>query len=66
MNGRYVLSPLAKEDIDRIWDYTAQCWGARQAEFYIRELKQHIETIAAQPGMGCACSEVRSGYYKYP
>jgi len=65
MTGRYVLSPRAQVDLDKIWDYKAKHWGIDQAEVYIRQLWQHIEAAAAQPKIGRACPEVRADYYKY-
>lgn len=66
MTGQYVLSPLAKLDIENIWNHTAQHWGIDQAEIYTRQLRNHIETVAKQPALASACPEVRAGYYKYP
>ena len=63
---RYILSPLAQNDIDEIWNYTAKNWDINQAETYIRDLKTAIETVAANPKWGRSCEKIRSGYYKYP
>jgi toxin ParE1/3/4 len=65
VTDRYVLSPGAQSDLDDIWTYTEDKWGIDQAELYIRQLRQHIETVAAQPAIGRACFEVRAGYHKY-
>jgi toxin ParE1/3/4 len=65
MTGRYTLSPRAKADLDNIWDRTVERGGTDQAEFYIRQLWQHIMAAAPQPTLGRACPEVRAGYYKY-
>jgi toxin ParE1/3/4 len=65
MTGRYILSPRAQADLDKIWDRTAERWGVDQAEFYIRQLQQHIMAAAAQPSIGRACPEVRAGYHRY-
>jgi toxin ParE1/3/4 len=65
MTGRYILSPRAQIDLDKIWDRTVERWGVDQAEFYTRQLWQHIMAAAAQPTIGRACPEVRAGYYKY-
>jgi len=70
MTGRYILSPRAqadldKADLDKIWDDTAERWGVDHAEFYIRQIRQHIEAVAARPALGRACPQVRTGYYKY-
>jgi toxin ParE1/3/4 len=63
--SRYVLSPRAQADIDEIWDYTAETWNADQAERYIRQLHQAIETVARDPRRGLACDHIRPGYRKY-
>ena len=63
---RYVLSPRAQADLSDIWDYTADRWGAAQAETYIRHLRASIEAVAAAPQLGTACNDIRTGYYKYP
>jgi toxin ParE1/3/4 len=65
MTGRAVLSPRAQGDLEDIWDYTMKRWGPEQAEFYVRQLWQHIDAAARRPTIGRACPEVRAGYYKY-
>jgi toxin ParE1/3/4 len=66
MTGRYTLAPRAQGDLDEIWNYTVGRWDIGQAEFYVRQIGRDIETVAAQPAMGRACPDIRSGYYKYP
>jgi toxin ParE1/3/4 len=66
MTGRAVLSPRAQGDLEDIWDYTMKRWGLDQAEFYARQIWQHIEAAARRPTIGRPCPEVRAGYYKYP
>ncbi|HLW70030.1 MAG TPA: type II toxin-antitoxin system RelE/ParE family toxin [Candidatus Binataceae bacterium] len=66
MTGRYILSPRAQRDIDEIWDYTAKRWGVDQAEIYTRQLGHDVEAVAAQPAIGRACPELRTGYYRFP
>jgi toxin ParE1/3/4 len=65
VTGCYVLSPRARSDLDDIWNYTEHRWGIDQAELYIRQLREQIEAVAAQPAIGRACFEIRAGYYKY-
>jgi len=62
----YIFSPLAQADMDEIWDYTAKNWDIKQAEAYTRELKEAVESLAANPKWGRSCENVRLGYYKYP
>ena len=58
------LTPAARADLDGIWDYTTQTWGATQAETYVRAL------IAACAGIGAGATpsqdagHVRPGYRK--
>jgi toxin ParE1/3/4 len=63
---RYVLSPLAKADLDDIWNYSVAHWSVEQAESYMRQLHRAAEIIATTPARGKACDELRPGYRKYP
>jgi plasmid stabilization system protein ParE len=46
---RYILSRRADRDLDKTWDYTADRWNDEQAENYIRQIRQAIEALAADP-----------------
>ncbi|KPF78834.1 plasmid stabilization protein ParE [alpha proteobacterium AAP81b] len=59
---RYVLSPLARADLDDIWDYTARRWDEAQAETYLRLIQAAIDAVAANPKLGRPYDEVRTGY----
>lgn len=61
---RYRLSRLAEADLESIWAYSEAHWGIDQAEAYVRNLQHAIETTAANPRLGRACDEIRSGYFK--
>jgi toxin ParE1/3/4 len=60
--SRYVLSPRAQGDLSDIWDYTAEHWGAEQANAYLRVLQRAIEVVAHDPRRGRPYDEVREGY----
>ncbi len=64
MSRRYLLSPAARADLEQIWDYTHERWGADQAEEYVRELQHAIARAATNPRIGRACDEIRPGYRK--
>lgn len=64
MSSRYLLSPAARADLEQIWDYTHDRWGADQAEEYLRELQHAIERAATNPRIGRPCDEIRPGYRK--
>ena len=63
---RVTLSPRAQRDIDGIWNFTAERFGAGQAETYIRAIEGAVRTIAEEPRRGRACDDVRAGYFKFP
>ncbi|HEX3653687.1 MAG TPA: type II toxin-antitoxin system RelE/ParE family toxin [Rhizomicrobium sp.] len=65
MTARYRLSPAAQSDLDEIWDYSAEHWGADQEDGYIRDLAGAIERIASGKRRGHSCDEIRLGYFKY-
>ena len=60
--SRYRLTPKARADLDTIWSHTEECWGADQAELYVRSIKSVIESAAESPKLGRPCDEVRPGY----
>lgn len=64
--SRYALSPRAQADLEEIWDYTAEHWGVRQAETYIRQIQAAIETVAAEPKLARSADAIRAGYWRYP
>lgn len=43
------LRPLAEQDLDEIWDYTAGEWGRDQANSYVAEIRSIIERLAQDP-----------------
>jgi toxin ParE1/3/4 len=62
---RYTLSPLARADLDTIWDYSSKRWDDDQAETYLRMLQAAIETVAANLRLGRPYDEVRAGYRRH-
>jgi toxin ParE1/3/4 len=60
----YALSPAARADLRRIWQYTAQHWSESQAEQYLRRLQHTIERAAAAPRVGKPLDDIRPGYFK--
>ncbi|MEO1153870.1 MAG: type II toxin-antitoxin system RelE/ParE family toxin [Pseudomonadota bacterium] len=49
---RLRLSNEAVADLDRIWDYSAETWGAQQAEHYTKGLHRSLRTIGLMPEAG--------------
>ena len=60
---QYVLSPMAEEDLEQIWTYTAREWSVGQAETYTNDIIDMFEEIAAGGRDGRPVL-VRAGYLK--
>ena len=59
---RIKLRPLAKADLDNIYEHTVGRWGKTQAIEYLRVLKNDVERVAINPEVGKRCDEVRAGF----
>jgi toxin ParE1/3/4 len=49
---RYRITPLARQDLSEIWEYSERTWGTAQAEAYLRDLERSFGTIARGQGIG--------------
>lgn len=58
------LSPLAEADLEEIWLYTFHHWSLEQADFYLREVMDAMESLASKRTVGQVC-DIRKGYWKY-
>lgn len=58
------FSPAAKNDIDRIWEYTAQNWGEAQAVRYIRDIQTVCEGLTTGETVSRSIDSIRAGYRK--
>ena len=59
-----IFSPAARNDIEGIYDYTAQNWGVAQAEHYVGALRDTCHGLAAGNQRGRDIGHVRAGYRK--
>jgi toxin ParE1/3/4 len=62
---RLEFTPRARRDIEEIWDYSFNHFGAEHAEAYIRDLQRAAQAIAQDPRRGRACDDIRAGYRKF-
>jgi toxin ParE1/3/4 len=62
----YRLSHDARRDLDDIWDYSRDQWGARRATAYLRDLRAVIELIAERPDIGQALDPPDEIFRKRP
>nr|WP_299386222.1 type II toxin-antitoxin system RelE/ParE family toxin [Allomuricauda sp.] len=58
----YRLSPEAKDDLVRIYNYGIKQFGQQQAEIYIAELLAAIERLTKNPGHFQSVDEIVPGY----
>ena len=63
MSG-YALSPAARDDLDSIWDYTAETWSPDQAERYVLEIRAACAALASGQRRGRSAEDIRAGYRK--
>jgi toxin ParE1/3/4 len=49
--SRYVLSPLARQDLNEIWEHIAED-DLDTADRFVDELEAAMDAIAKMPGMG--------------
>lgn len=60
--AEYRLVPAAERDLESIWTYTRQQWGAEQANRYIDTLIATFAELAQSPKTAPACDHIRPGY----
>ncbi len=60
-----VIRPRARSDIKKIWRYTYDTWGEKQADVYTDALGQAIEEMTENPEMGNSIEHIRKGYRLY-
>jgi toxin ParE1/3/4 len=63
MNERVTLTPAASNDLDKIWSYSFETWGAKQATVYIRNIQTVLERLVDGAVISNTVN-VREGYQK--
>ncbi len=64
--SNFFLSLDADEDLQDIYIYTEEKWGAKQAEQYLLDLYEAFELIANNPKMGRLRQELGQGIRSLP
>lgn len=62
--SRVTFSPAAAADMDAIWDYTVNEWGADQADRYTDDIRDVCISLARGEKRGRTV-DVREGYLKH-
>ena len=60
--AEYRLTPAAEHDLETIWTYTLQQWGAAQAGRHTDMLMAAFADLAQSPKTAAACDHIRPGY----
>ncbi|KAA6460844.1 type II toxin-antitoxin system RelE/ParE family toxin [Acidobacteria bacterium AB60] len=63
--SRIRISVEAHNDIDEIAKYSVHTWGWRQADAYLTRIEECLEQIAANPGIGRSCDQLRAGLRRF-
>ncbi len=63
---KYRLTPSAKSDLIKIWNYTVETWGEKQAGKYLQDIEDKLNQLAANPELGRRRPEISPGYYSFP
>ena len=66
MTVGYLLRQQAQADLESIWLYSYQAWGAEQADQYIRSLLSSFTWLSENPQLGKQRAEIKPGYYCFP
>lgn len=61
----FLLTAAARQDMMDIGRFTADKWGKRQRDRYLKQLDDAFKLLARQPEIGRDAEEIRSGYRKF-
>lgn len=59
------LRPKARQDLERIGDYTLEQWGERQEEIYLGMINQAFTSLIEDPEKGRAVNDLAPGLRKF-
>jgi len=62
----YSIHQQAQDDLESIWVYSNQEWGAEQADKYIRSLLSRFTWLSENPQLGKQRAEIKPDYYRFP
>ena len=60
----YRLTAAAQRDLESIWSYSIERWGAEQAARYTEHLKEVIEQLVRAPRAASNCEHIRPRYLR--
>ena len=66
MIAGYSVRQQATTDLESIWLYSYQEWGAEQADLYLRSLLSRFSWLSENPQLGKQRTDIKPGYYCFP
>ncbi len=63
--NNYTLSNKAQLDLERIYQYTEQEFGANRAESYLLGIHDCLLLLVDEPNLGQDIRDIRLGYFRY-
>jgi toxin ParE1/3/4 len=64
MKFNFEISRLALEDLDNIWEYTAEQWSKEQANKYYNEIFSAKGKICENSDIGKPIDEIKKGHWR--
>ena len=61
----YSLTVAARKDMIEIGHYTAEKWGKRQRDKYLKQLDDAFKFLARKPEIGKGAESIKPGYKKF-
>lgn len=61
----FLLTAAARKDIIDIGHFTAEKWGKRQRDKYLKQLDDAFKLLSRQPDIGRDAEDIKPGYKKF-
>ena len=61
----YILSEIADEDLEDIFDCTMDEFGFEQAEKYLNEIEEVFQSLLTNPELGKTRNEIKIGLHSF-
>jgi len=66
VTATYRIRSRAQSELESIWLYTLEQWGADQANSYLEAIIQRFEWLVENPLLGKPRDDIKEGYYCFP
>lgn len=63
---KLVFTESAQQDLESITDFTIENWGNKQAEAYLNQLQELLNTLAENPSLGLMRESLGADIQSFP